>query len=158
MKDRSSSKALACTEDLYHPNKNVGSDVDSVLTVHSSEGSYAFVEEQEKSSPPVLENTPPATQGKNKLGISGRKKAKMSLLDDKTFGFLDTTRDIEMEKLAEVKRHNLVIEQGNLFHKKTSELEYKMKLYDSFNIMRDQGMSEEKIFVIFPDMKVFNSE
>ena len=136
----------------------MGSDEDRVLAVNSIEGSYAYVTQKEKSTPPVLDNTPPATQKKYKLGISGRKKAKMSLLDDKTFGFLDTTRDIEMEKLAEVKRHNLVIEQENLFHKKTSELEYKMKLYDSFNIMRDQGMSEEKIFVIFPDMKVFNSE
>ena len=70
-------------------------------------------------------------------------------------GFLDSTYDIEMEKLAEVTCHNEELKKPIAIQTKLVALEYKMKLYESFKKLKDDGLSEAKIVEVSPDMKVF---
>lgn len=74
----------------------------------SREGSDPFFTQKDQRSPPLVDKS--LQQKKSKLGISGSKKAKLSLFDDEKFGFIDFTGDVEREKLSEVERHTLVIE------------------------------------------------
>ena len=93
-----------------------------------------------------------------KLDLPSRKRNKMSFLDGETLGLLGSTRDIEREKLYEVKCHNLVIEETRVFEEKNAELEYKTNSYEIFHKMRDLGMEGKKVKKIFPEMNMCCSD
>ena len=158
MQDRSSSRAVATTENLYCEENRLSTDDETKTNVFESEGSDAFVSDNEEKTNVVVDKTPTKKSKSPKLVLPSRKRNKMSFLDDQTLGLLDSTRDIEREKLDEVKCHNLVIEETGIFEKKNAELKYKMNLYESFHKMRDRGMEEEKVKEIFPEMTMFCSE
>ena len=89
------------------------------------------------------------------LFISNKKWKKSPIIDPEALGFLDSTYEIEMEKLAEVTRHNEELKKPIAIQTKMLTLEYKMKLYESFKKLKDDGLSADTIVAISEDMKVF---
>ena len=76
-------------------------------------------------------------------------------LENETKQIVEQTRTTEVNKLDEVRRHNLVMEMPVVTNAKILELDYKMKLFDSFNKLKDRGVSETRIVAMFPEMETF---
>ena len=81
----------------------------------------------------------------------------MKVFDKETTSIIEATKDTEMKKLEEVKRHNLVVEESIRLETKKLELSFKMELFLSFKKLQDSGQSEERILMMFPEMEMFCS-
>ena len=165
MESRASSKTLLDTEQMYYGMRPSDSDDDTTInTVSSEENCDAGTDKEKNMGTEEAGDQPCKTperrngQRKGKISIrnSSNKKGKNSpIIDPEALGFLDSTYDIEMEKLAEVTHHNEELKKPITIQIKMVELEYKMKLHESFKKLKDDGLSDTKIMEVSPDMKVF---
>ena len=77
------------------------------------------------------------------------KDGKLSTLEQETLEIFESISHTEMQKLEEAKRYNLVMEQSFIAQSKKLELEYKMKLFTSYNTMVEKGLSNEIIIYLY---------
>ena len=76
-------------------------------------------------------------------------------LDRETLEILDGGQNLDKEKLAEVKRHNKVVEHHLIFKGKKEEHEYVFNLLQNFMQLKKEGMCTLDIIKFFPDMAQF---
>ena len=77
------------------------------------------------------------------------------IFDEETQKELNGINSIEHEKLKEMVRHNQVMESGIKIKSQREAHEYRMILFRDCREFKKNGMSDEKIVTIFPEMKDF---
>ena len=78
-----------------------------------------------------------------------------SIFDEATQKELNGMNNIEHEKLKEMVRHNTVMESGVQIKARREAHEYRMILFRDYRDLKRNGMTDEKIVSIFPEMKDF---
>ena len=149
MEDRAANMALATTAELYGSSSVKKTDCGNSVSSVESDGSNKSVK--------VV--TPRASR-KTQLPRSSirSKKKKQRVLDDmesETIELIEAARGTEREKLEETKRHNLVMEQSVGIQMKSMEMQYKMELFKNYNIMKNEGWTNDNISRVFPEMEMF---
>jgi hypothetical protein len=95
------------------------------------------------------------------------KSSSQQLLDDNTLSMLDIANQQSIEKLAEQKRHNRIVEKSNIEKNKreetrlqleswkgrNDELNYKVNLVSQYTSLRNQGLTQQQVLHMFPEMQ-----